>query len=286
MTQNALVLGGGGPVGIAWEAGVMAGLALEGVRPPWHLIVGTSAGSFVGSAIAAGMDPIMLAEAQIALGRQESSGGGAPPMNFDPSAFGALYLRMPEDSEPSTALKLEFGALSKTGAVVPEELFLMAFAGFIEPGMPWPASFACTAVDVDTGTFKLLRAKDNAPLLRGVAASCAVPGIFPPIEIDGARYMDGGVRSATSTDAAAGYDRVLTLAVQTAITLPAVRNATLREARAVVEAGGKHHLIIPDAEVLRTFPTNLMNAKNRAAIAEAGIAQGRREAEALKGLFA
>ncbi len=53
--DRALVLGGGGPVGIAWEAGIAAGLAAEGVRlDAAERIVGTSAGSFVGAQLASG----------------------------------------------------------------------------------------------------------------------------------------------------------------------------------------------------------------------------------------
>lgn len=280
MKTSALVLGGGGPVGIAWEAGVMAGLALEGFAPDWDLILGTSAGSFVGAHLALGRDPVALAEEQIATGRKEASGEAPPPMKFDPSAFAALFARMPLDQAPPHSLLLEFGALSRTGAVAPEELYLMAFAEFAQAA--WPERLACAAIDADHGEFALLRAAHGAPLFRGIAASCAVPGIFPPIEIGGRLWMDGGCRSSTSTDAATGYAHVLTLAVQTALTGPAVINALNREIGAVINAGGAHALIVPDAEALATFPNNLMDARNRAAIAEAGVAQGRRAANSVR----
>jgi NTE family protein len=47
-----------------------------------------------------------------------------------------------------------------------------------------------------------------------VAASCAVPGVWPPVTINGRRYMDGGVRSLTNADVAAGHDRVLVLVLR------------------------------------------------------------------------
>jgi NTE family protein len=283
MTTAALVMGGGGPVGIAWEAGVMAGLAREGFAPAWDLIVGTSAGSFVGAHLAAGKTPEELAREQISAGLQENAGKAPPAMNFDPSAFAALYARMPLDRAPDAAFLQEFGVLSRTGAVVPEELYLMAFAEFAE--MDWPACFTCTAVDVDTGQFTLLRADHGGALFRGVAASCAVPGIFPPVEIGGRLWMDGGCRSATSADAAVEYDRVLTLAVQTPLSGPAVLNAMAREAAAIEAAGGRHARIAPDADALAVFPKNLMDGRNRAAIAEAGLAQGQREAARIKAAF-
>lgn len=119
MSDKALVLGGGGLVGIAWEAGVLAGLAAEGVWPAWDLIVGTSAGSFVGAAMAQGQDPESYAQAQIAAGRLEQVGDGPPAMNLDPSRFVAIYMKMPVDAEAPMELLKEFGALSKSGAVVP-----------------------------------------------------------------------------------------------------------------------------------------------------------------------
>jgi len=283
MTTHALVLGGGGPVGIAWEAGIMAGLAEEGVAPAWDLIVGTSAGSFVGAQLAAGRDPAALAQEQITQGQKEKSGEAPPAINFDSSRFAALYARMPHDEAPGRELLLEFGVLSRSGAVVPEELYLMAFAEFA--ALSWPTTFACTAVDVDTGSFALLRASMGAPLFRGIAASCAVPGIFPCIEIEGRFWMDGGCRSSTSADAAAGHQRVLTVAVQTPRSGPAVLNATAREAQAVQAAGGAHALITPDAGALSTFPADLMDARNRAATAQAGLEQGRREAARIKEIF-
>jgi hypothetical protein len=78
---------------------------------------------------------------------------------------------------------------------------------------------------------------------------------------------------------------VLTLAVETPLTGPAAQNAPRREAQAIEAAGGRAALITPDGEALAAFPNNLMDARNRAAIAEAGIAQGRREALRLKDFF-
>lgn len=61
MTSRALVLGGGGPVGIGWEAGMLKGLADDGIQlAEADLIVGTSAGSAVGSQLALGVSPAQL----------------------------------------------------------------------------------------------------------------------------------------------------------------------------------------------------------------------------------
>ena len=49
------------------------------------------------------------------------------------------------------------------------------------------------------------------PLWRAVAASCAVPLVWPPIEVDGRPFMDGGLRSPANADLATGCDVVLAL---------------------------------------------------------------------------
>jgi NTE family protein len=285
MSGRALVLGGGGPVGIAWETGVLAGLAAEGVTlADADLIVGTSAGSFVGADIAGGDDAQAMAEAQIALSEAERT-GAAPAMAFDPAPFVNLFATVPVDQEPSAAICREFGALSQSGAVVPEAAYLMAFQSFAKEGRAWPARFACTAVDVDSGAFKVLRAGDGAPLAHAIAASCSVPGIFPPVPINGRRYMDGGVRSPTCADVAAGHARVVTFAVITGTTGPFVRNALEREALSVRERGGHMLIVTPDPDSLAAFGPNLMDAKNRVAITRAGVAQGRAEAARLRAFW-
>jgi NTE family protein len=278
MTDRALVLGGGGPVGIAWETGVLAGLADAGVAvTAMDFVLGTSAGSFVGAQITLGQPLEKMLEAQIALGRAESEGGGQGP-KFDPSPFIAIAAKMPTDHEPSAALRQEFGALSAAAATMPIDAYLAIFSPLARHEPVFPAAFGCTAVDIDSGAFHIFRASDGAPLSHAVAASCSVPGIFPPPPILGRRWMDGGVRSSVSIDAAAGHRRVLTLAVITAMSGPIIAGQLARETAAVEAAGGQALVLAPNAESLGVFPSNLMNAKGRAAIAEAGFAQGRAEA--------
>jgi len=55
-------------------------------------------------------------------------------------------------------------------------------------------------VDVHDGSPKIFSKDSGVGLARAVASSCAVPGIFPPVTIDGHRYMDGGMRSLTNAD--------------------------------------------------------------------------------------
>src|SRR6478609_2302313 len=87
MATRALVLGGGGPVGIAWESGLVAGLAQAGVDlGQADFTMGTSAGSFVGARLALGADPKTLADPIIAdqIPGEARQGGGAsrPPADL------------------------------------------------------------------------------------------------------------------------------------------------------------------------------------------------------------
>lgn len=284
MKERALVLGGGGPVGIAWESGIAAGLAQAGVAVARaDFILGTSAGSFVGAQLAGGRDPQSLAEAQIALGRKGGTTRQAQPAGPAPdlAPLMAYMARRPRDGFPDQALLAEIGAFARAAKTISEAQFLEGFGGIVNEGHAWPARFACTAVDAEDGAFKLWTADDGVPLGRGVASSCCVPGIFPPIAIKDRLWIDGGMRSGTNADLAAGHARVLIVAVAP----PAMRDLMMpgiaREMKAIEAAGGRCALITPDAASGETFGANLMNASRRAEITEAGIAQGRAEAERL-----
>jgi NTE family protein len=277
MTKRALVLGGGGPVGIAWESGLLAGLAQEGVSLKTDLVFGTSAGSFVGAAIASGQSAEALAQAQIAQGMREKSGEGAGAMVFDTCAIDILIPRLPAEGEPSVALLLEFGALSKTGSVFPEPMYLQAIAAMGGPAIEgaWPQTFACGGINADSAQFKAFSHEDRVSLLKAIGASCAVPGIFPAVSINDALWFDGGFRSPNNVDQALGHDRVIALSVMTQASGAFARNTFKREVEKLRSAGAQVEAIVPDAASLALFGPNLMNATNRAEIAKAGIAQGR-----------
>ena len=68
------------------------------------------------------------------------------------------------------------------------------------PGDAWPPGLAVATVAIDDGEFVIWSERSGVPLSRAVAASCAGPGVFPPVEIDGRRYIDGGMRSPTNAD--------------------------------------------------------------------------------------
>ncbi|HEX4385716.1 MAG TPA: patatin-like phospholipase family protein [Myxococcales bacterium] len=276
MKDLALVLGGGGPVGVAWEAGLLAGLFDEGVDVRRaEFVLGTSAGSIVGSAVAMGVDLHLMAELQ----RTIAQGAGGPPPDI--SKLIGFLMRLPPINEPGLELRQEIGRYALEAKPEGEEKYIDRLGANLAPG-EWPERFACTAVDATSGEFRLWRKADGVELKRAVAASCAVPGIYPSVTIGGRRWMDGGMRSSLNVDQAAGHQRVLAVAV-----IPAMARARFMprfeaEAAPVRAAGGEMMLVAPDDASAEAFGPNLMDASRRPAAMEAGRAQGRKEAAKLK----
>ncbi len=272
--RRALVLGGGGPVGIAWELGVLAGLADEGVPPAWDLIVGTSAGSVVGAMVASGKPIAALYADHHALVLEEV---GQPAAAADLSPLLDFMMRkVPDEPAPASLLR-EIGALASRAATIGEQDFIGLFTEAVSVS-PWPESFVCTAVDVDSGEFRTWTRPDGVDLPRAVASSCAVPGLYPPITLQGRRYMDGGMRSAANGDLASGAGTVLMLAVTLPVFAAPMAAGPKRELADLEASGSRTALVLPDAGSHAAFGPSLMDATRRVAVLEAGFAQGRREA--------
>jgi NTE family protein len=153
---RAVVLGGGGPVGIGWESGLLVGLAADGVDiSAADAVFGTSAGSFVGAQLALG---VVLAEAVSLL----SATRAAVPT---PSESNAMAERMQDlmaaittavlSEGPPEEARRAIGRLSLEASVPSEEEFLGFFS--VLESSPWPERFACTAVDTATGDFVVWR---------------------------------------------------------------------------------------------------------------------------------
>jgi NTE family protein len=291
---RALVLGGGGPVGIGWEAGLIVGLARRGVDlDRADAIVGTSAGSVVGFTLASGGD---LSQATSLVHSANQT------VAADPAAAGAvqgleqLLATVAEAAtEPAQAeaIRARLGQLALGARTISEEIWLDMFADFA--GAEWPATFTCTAVEVTGGRFRLWEAADGVDVQRAVASSCAVPCIFPPVEIQGARYMDGGVRDMLNADVAAGHDTVIVMSCTLLELPPGFADPMLESlfgpTRAALDGlrdgGAKVEVVIPGAEMLEIsgFGMNLMDFTKAGAAYEAGLRQAEEEAGRLGGVW-
>src|SRR5689334_19544914 len=175
--STALVLGGGGITGIAWELGILAGLASENLDVTQaDLIIGTSAGSSVGAQISSGMPIADLWAAQLAPVPPPEEGAS----QFDTSALEAILaeLMLSGLTDPQ-AIRARVGALALQAATPPEEAFLAAIAAGL-PVHEWPQrKLILTAVDTASGEPRFFDRESGVPLVQAVAASCAVPGVFP-----------------------------------------------------------------------------------------------------------
>lgn len=214
MPSVALVLGAGGVTGGAFHAGVLSALVeATGWDPRTaDLIVGTSAGSATGAALRAGLSaPDMAARAQgetvspegAALLRAAGAPTGPPPVPEGPR------LRFGRPAAPEVLA----GALRRPWQVRPAALMAgllpagMVPTGAIADGMNalhrdgWPAmpTWLC-AVRLRDAALVVFGRGDapSASIGDAVAASCAIPGFFTPVDIHGERYVDGGVHSLTN----------------------------------------------------------------------------------------
>ncbi len=275
----ALVLGGGGVTGIAWETGLLVGLRDHGVDlTAAALIVGTSAGSVVGAQIATG---VALDELYA---RQTSPPD--PVLERAPAVDLAALARMLGGGPPPTAplspeLCARIGRAALAAATVPEAERI-AVIGARLPHHAWPERpLLITAIDAADGRFVTWDKDAGVPLTLAVASSCAVPLVYPPITIDGRRYIDGGVRSATNADLAVGYALVVVIAPLAGLSagggVLATEAADLRAGGSVVE------LLWPDDAARAALGANPLDPARRVAAAEAGRAQAATVAERVRG---
>jgi NTE family protein len=296
VTRRALVLGGGGPVGVAWEFGLIAGLEQEGVRlGDADLFIGTSAGSIVGASLALGRSPAELLATQHQIADNPAPRGTIDGA-FDLAPLIQQFIKLYTSDAPPQQLRAEIGAfaLSAKTAMNEDEWLATFTAGQAFSNGEWPQRpYTCTAVDAESGEFVTWSKDSGVPLVRAIASSCCVPGIFPPITINGRRYIDGGMKSGTNAELAAGYERVAVVSVtsgmERASAFPALAERAKKrmddELGAIASAGGAHMLVAPDEASRAAMGTNLMDFKRRGDIADAGVAQGKRDAARLRSFW-
>ncbi|MDB5425610.1 MAG: hypothetical protein JWQ29_3026 [Phenylobacterium sp.] len=289
---RALVLGGGGSVGIAWESGLIAGLARGGVDlGRADFTMGTSAGSFVGARLAMGADAASLADPILAEAERasEPSGEGAARATADFAKLMGLMAEAYGGTRNPAEVRAEIGAFALAAETISEEAFIATFGRGLAglPETAWPErGFACTAVDAEDGSFRFWTQDSGVGVSRAVASSCSVPGLFPPVTLGGRRYIDGGMRSPTNADMAAGYELVVVVALRLGAAAGAAAERIAarfdEEIESLKEGGATVVVITPDAASIEAFGPNLMDARRRGAAARAGIAQGEDHAAELK----
>jgi NTE family protein len=269
--EHALVLGGGGVAGVAWMTGLLAGLAAAGQDVTGaDLVIGTSAGATVAAQLGSGLPLDELLARQVEPARQARE----ITVALDLEKFAADVQPFLADASTPAAQLRGFGQFALQAQTVPEAERRAVIEGRL-PSHEWPARpVRLTAVDCESGELTVFDAGSGVSLVDAVTASCAVPGVWPPVSIGGRRYMDGGVRSPDNADLAAGYPRITVispLGLDSALPSPFPLRAVVAELR---DGGAAVTVIVPDADSLAAIGVNALDPATRVPAATAGRAQG------------
>lgn len=188
MTCHAFVLGGGGVLGAA-EVGMARALLEAGVRP--DLVCGTSVGAINGAAIAA--DPTPEGAQRLLEMWERLAGNGM--------LDGSLVGRLASLVSRRTALHGN-GGLRR---MLRDRLPAQTFEDLVVP-------FECVAASIERAREHWF---DRGELIEPVLASCALPGVFPPVRIGDEHFLDGGLVNSIPLDRAVarGADTVWVLHV-------------------------------------------------------------------------
>jgi NTE family protein len=276
--RQALVLGGGGVAGIAWETGILCGIGDEApgaaqVLLDSDVLVGTSAGSTVAAQLGSGLSIDDLFARQV----RKTSAEIDPGVGIE--AVTDLFLAAM--SEPGTTVPQKRQGIGKL-AVATQTVAEPVRRGVIAQRLPihdWPDRvLRVTAIDIATGELVVFDRASGVGLVDAVAASCAVPGAWPPVTIGKRRYMDGGIGSTINLDVADDCDVAVVL-VPAGVSAPSSFGAG-----PAAEVGAFRAMalgVFADDESLAAFGSNPLDPRCRVGSAEAGRAQGRREAAAV-----
>jgi NTE family protein len=297
MVHNvALVLGGGGAAGQAWQIGVIAGLAEAGLdlTEAADLVIGTSSGSSTAAQVRSGIPAAELLASVL-----------SPP---------AQPVRQNREQPPSLPMATVFERMRAIGAAATSAADLRRAMGafglesdsVLEPGagqrratvaarLPraeWPdRPMIVVAVDAHTGELAAFDRDSGVDLVDAVTASTALPGLTSTHSINGTRYINGGVRSGENADLASGYANVVVLSPfgGRSGTLPAGQFEGIRrsaewgtdlasQVEALRKQGSRVEVITPDADSRAAMGTNQMDPATRIPAARAGFTQGKQEA--------
>ena len=293
----ALVLGGGGAAGNAWLIGIVAGLAEAGLdlTQAADLVIGTSAGATTAAQVRSGIPPAeLLASVLSGPVRPAGQTGERPPSLPMATVFermraiGAAARSAADLQRAMGAFGLESDSILGPGAAQRRAIVAARL-----PSPEWPdRPMIVTVVDAHTGELAAFDRDSGVELADAVSASTAAPGLVPTVGINGARYIDGGVRSTENADLASGYAKVVVLSPLggRSGTLPEGQFEGLRrfpgaDLASQVEAlrgqGSRVEVITPDAESRAAMGVNQMDLATRIPAARAGFAQGKQEAARL-----
>jgi NTE family protein len=276
--KRALVLGGGGVAGIAWETGILQGIADESPTAARALLdsdvlVGTSASSAVVAQIGSGLSIEDLFARQVQeLSAEIDPGVGVSGIQAVTDLFLAAF------SQPDTTVaqkRQRIGAVALATQTVAEPVRRYVIAQRL-PAHAWPDRvLRVTAIDIATGELVVFERDSGVDLVDAVAASCAVPGAWPPVTIGDRRYMDGGIGSTINLNVAGDCEMAVVL-VPAGVSAPSPFGAG--PVAEIAAFDGTALGMFANNKSLAAFGPNPLDPRCRIASAEAARVQGRHEA--------
>ncbi len=222
-----LALAGGGPLGAIYEIGALAALSesLRGIDfNHADVYVGVSAGAFIAAGLVNGITPHQMSRLFIEGHRNAD--------RFDPAILLRPALREYWErlrSLPPLAAQAAWnyvvrpgnlmGSIERLGRAIPTGMFSGAEVDrylkrvFDQPGRSndfrqLPHKLYLVATDLDTGESVPFGAPgtEHVPISTAVQASAALPGVFPPVKIDGSYFVDGALRKTLHASVALDHD--------------------------------------------------------------------------------
>jgi len=273
-----LVLAGGGLAGIGWETGILRGIADESPGTAKTLLdldvlVGTSAGSTVAAQLSSGLGLDVVFDRQTGAASTELN----PGVGLD--EITELFVTAMLTANTTKAEKLrKIGAVALSTRTVTEAVRRNVIARRL-PSHDWPDRvLRISAIDTATGELVMFDRTSGVDLVDAVAASCAVPGVWPPVTIGERRYMDGGIGSSVNMTLVNDCDVAVVL-------VPSGRSAPSPfgdgAAEEVEAFGGSAFGVFADDASIAAFGPNPLDPACRKPSAVAGREQGRRIAAAV-----
>jgi NTE family protein len=282
MMKRALVLGGGGVAGIAWETGMIVGMAEAGVDVrDADLFLGTSGGSCVAAQMSSDLSLEELFQRQVDPALQAKD--LAVDLNFKQMV--ADYARIVANSRNATEILQRVGALALATPTVSEAVRREVIVSRL-PLHSWrQRPLKIVAIDAQSGERRIFDRDSGADLIDVVAASCAVPCVWPTVTVGSRRYVDGGSFANENADLAVGFERVLVLAPDAPVLSVETLDShleLLRRSGALVDVV---HADEATKAVLASVGGNPLDPAVRTLAANAGREQGRRVAARVASLW-
>jgi NTE family protein len=293
LNKSTVVMGAGGPWGVAWMTGLLFGLEERSidVRHP-DLVIGSSAGAILGARLGTELPLRTFYEREISVEEQTRQAARFRELfsprsatSSDRTSAGAaslldVFSREWDNEEERVQAICQLATKAKTISWDKFEAFGIPpeSQSAVWPGFP----FRVTVIDVDQCRLMTFDAYSDVSISLAVLASCAIPGVFPPVPIKSHRYIDGGCwGSGDNAHLAAGARSALVISPLAA---QRKRNAVIldRDLQSLRAGGTRVHSIVADEASLAARGAGVPDPASLRATAEAGRAQGHKEADELQ----